>query len=300
MSVTTEDTATTPTNQEDTDTTSTPTTKKSKVEMPALPDAIRNPAPTQPKTIAMGSIFLAKYDEANDVLEEFAKIRRAKDESKKVLETSSHPKAVEYRSIKAETDSTVKHIEEESDEAKEIKRLKQIIADKVKSAREAQEKVRIEAQQEVTGEIVSEFDPTTLAQKLGDINSVLNSLKGVLKDEVPELAKWNTVNTNAALGEKGSSGKRGSTDVKRPRLRYAFVDNVPVEPAPGKDYPTATQVSKVLGIKEVGHFNSLMFQACGNPEQLPYEEFHFQLEVNGQPHTVRIAGRTGSDEELAA
>jgi hypothetical protein len=269
------------------------------VRLNPLPESVLHPAPTAVKTIALGSVFSSKVDETNALLDEFASIREAFERSTKALETSDHPLAIEYRKLHTATNETVKALENDSTEAKEIAKLRDIIAAKVKAAREVDKAKRDEAQKEVTGSIVSEFDPETLSQKLTDANTVLLTMKKVLADENPELSKWNVIDPSRAQGKKGGKGSGSrKSGTKRPRLAYAFIDDKPVV-ATGT-YVTSSNIAKELGVNDVGNLNSLMFQAVGDPDSIPATEFHFNVIVNGKEHTIRVAGRTADSSEAEA
>lgn len=270
--------------------------EKKAIRLAPLPDSVLNPTPTKVKTIALGAIFAAKADETNALLDDFANIREAQAKAESALEKSDHPLAIEYRKVSTAVDQTVKALENDSDEAKEIQKLKEIIAAKVKEARELQRTKRSEAQAAVTGDVVSEFNPDELTQKLTDLNTVLVTMKKVLADENPDLSKWNVIDPGRAMGKKGS--RKGKTGTKRPRLAYAFIDDVEVVKS-GK-FVTTTDVAKKLGIADVGNLNTLMFQAVGNPDQIPATEFHFPVTVQNVEHQIRVAGRTSSDAEESA
>lgn len=267
-----------------------------KVRLKELPDSILHPSPTAVKTIALGPIFIAKVEETNQLLDEFASIREAYNKSNEALDKSDHPKAVEWRQLKAATEATIKRVQTESDEAKQIQKLQEIISKKVNDARDNLKNVRASAQAEVTGNLVSEFDPETLSQRLTDQNTVLTTMKKVLSDENPELSKWSTIDPAQAQGKKSS--RKSTTGTRRPRLAYVFVDDVEIQ-ASGK-YVTSTDVCKYLGITDVKSLNTLMFGAVGDPDQIPSTEFHFPVTVQGKEHQIRAAGRTTSDAEAEA
>jgi hypothetical protein len=269
------------------------------IRLAPLPNSVLNPEPTAVRTIALGPVFAQKVDETNSLLDEFAEIREANAKAAEALDKSDHPLAIEYRKIKSATDQAVNSIENDSDEAKQIKQLKEAIAEKVKAARAQLTEIREKAQTEVTGSIVSEFDPEALSQKLTDMNTVLQTMKKVLASENPDLSKWNTIDPAKAAGKKGSR-KSAKTGTRRPRLAYAFIDDVEVV-ASGK-YVTTSDVAKKLGVTDVGNLNHLMFQSVGNPDQIPASEFHFTVTVGnpGVDHTIRVAGRTADANEAEA
>lgn len=257
-----------------------------------------------PKTKTYGPTLMDLWEQANEIVQQFAKIREAKAQREGLLETSDHPDAVAYRQVKIKATDAIERIKADAkyDDLKaQIKALQEEISKDQKSridtAREAEKRARTRAEVSVIGEVLTDIDPTQLSSELQELNDNLSAGKQIIVSEVPEIGKWRPMGTSSA------SGSNATGDGYKPRLSMAVVNNITVEGSGKSGFPSFSDVAKHVRGANAGDLGKYFLNTvlAGTKEALSSETPHeYTQVVNGVTHTFSILGRKADDTDSTA
>lgn len=208
--------------------------------VPALPDGFIE---SDDETVQLFQpVVLKAWKKLVELGGTYNRIRDAKVAAENALDNSEDPRAVSYREAASLADDAIESIDNEMNE--ELKAVRAKFSERRKAVTSKLKAHQSETLDALQLAQVEDIDPDQLAASYLANYKALKNAANAVKDDFPQLAEYVKAQVPSRFSQTpGNSGGSGDQRGWTPRLVFATVNDVPVDPT------TFGAIAKFIGIK---------------------------------------------------